>query len=130
MAASRRATTAKPTPITATTASSGRRWRRSSSGLARGRSAHSHGHALPDRAEVRVTRLDLLRQGVDVAEAPFVGRAEEDRRGAGGLEDIVRRLERGMDDVAAAQPHAGAIVGAERLDVVGSAPDILQYVGQ
>src|SRR3954454_1158922 len=135
MAASRPATIAKPSPITATTASSGRPSTGSKPGSLRSKGSAEEAvvrvavqHNLADRLEMRLARLDLLRQGVDVAEAPLERRAEEDRRGAGRLVDRVGDVERGADRLAAAQPHPCPVGRAQRLDIVGVGPAILQDV--
>ncbi len=75
----------------------------------------------PTVLEMRLARLDLLRQRMDVAEAALERRAEEDRRGAGGLVDPVRRLLGLVDGLRAGEPHAGAVGRADRLDLVGAA---------
>ena len=79
---------------------------------------------------MRLARLDLLRQRMDVAEAALERRAEEDRRGAGGLVDPVRRLLGLVDGLGAGEPHPGAVGRADRLDVVGAAMHVLQDLDQ
>src|SRR4051812_680287 len=103
--------TARPSPITATTASRPRPSTRSRRGSPPANKPSAEEsilgvavqHDLTDRLEVRLARLDLLRQRVDVAEAALERRAEEDRRGAGRLVDRVGDFERCQDGLAAAE---------------------------
>src|SRR5471030_513352 len=75
-------------------------------------------HHPSDVLEMRLARLDLLRQRMDVAEASLERRAEEDCRSAGRLVGAVGDLESALDRMAAGQPYAGAVLGRQWLDVV------------
>src|SRR3982074_3979144 len=66
-------------------------------------------HHAADGLEMRLARLDLLRQRMDVAEAALERRAEEDRPSAGGLVEPVGCLLGDMDGLRAAQPPPGAV---------------------
>ena len=54
-------------------------------------------------------RLDLLRQSVDVAEAPLEGATREDRIHPGGFIGEVRHLDRRLDRMRAAQAQSGTL---------------------
>ena len=76
-------------------------------------------HDLADHFEMRVARLDLLRQRVHVAEPPLERRALEDRRHAGRLVNVIRRFDRRFDRLRAAQSNADAGGGVDGGNVVG-----------
>src|ERR1700733_13527332 len=79
---------------------------------------------------MRLTRLDLLRQGMDVAEASLERGAGEDRRSAGGLVDVVGDLDRRSDRVGATEPHAQTGMEVDRGDVIGGSPYVFQDLDQ
>src|SRR6185312_16642591 len=60
-------------------------------------------HDPADGLKMRVARLDLMRQGVDVTEAALERRADEDGRHAGGLIDVVGDADRYVDGLRAAE---------------------------
>ena len=63
---------------------------------------------------MRVARLDLLGDGVDVAEAALEGAAGEDRVDAGGLVDGVGDRDGAGDRMGAGETRPGAVRDVER----------------
>ena len=61
-----------------------------------------------------IERLDLLREGVDVAEAALEGTAGEDRIDAGGLVGAVGDRDCAGDRVGAGEARAGAVRNLDR----------------
>ena len=81
-------------------------------------------HHPADRLEVRVARLDLLRQRMDIAEPALERRAAEDGGRASGLVNIIGDLDGRSDGVGTAKPYPHTGRQIDRRDIVGARPVI------
>src|SRR5205807_5898516 len=85
---------------------------------------------LADGFVMGVARLDLLREGVDVAEAALEGAAGEDRINAGGLVGSVGDRDGAGDRVGAGEAGAGAGGDVDWSRRAGAAIDLGDRVEQ
>ena len=74
--------------------------------------------------------LDLLRQRMHVAKAPFERRAEEDCRRAGRLIDPVSDFDGRADGVGTSQAYADACIQPDRLNVISLVINVFQNLRQ
>src|SRR6478672_296511 len=87
-------------------------------------------HDLSHRFEMRRTRLNLLRQGVDVAEPTFERGAEEDRIRPRRLVRVIRSRLGGLDAVCTGQPDARTCRNVDHRVVAHRFPDARQRLHQ
>src|SRR5262249_33847717 len=78
---------------------------------------------LPNHLEMGAARLDLLRQGVDVAEAALEPTARENRIHSGSPVGEISYFNGSMDGVNAGKPHTRAVRQADRFDRIGTLID-------